>query len=419
MRRFFTALLALSLAVPCRADDEAKPNTLTPKEIADGWILLFDGETTFGWKATNDSQWTIAEGMLAPQAKTTGALVTTTAFNDYELSMEYQAGKEGHPQIIISTQMEVRPKKVSADEGLLPAPSKELPSETALPLRPLGSGWNRLQMTVKGTRIASASFSGTGLLGGAGMASKAGGPSRPSLGTSHVALAGNGFVVRNIKLKPLNSKPVFNGKDLSGWKKFEADLKRAKSQFSVTKEGWLSIKDGPGDLQTEGAWADFVLQLDCRTNGDGLNSGVFFRCIPGQYQNGYEAQINNKHAAKPKSYTIDEYDPENHELKGKKKLDNWSADYGTGAIYRRVPARLSAAKDREWFTMTVVAHGRHIATWVNGIQVVDWDDNRPLHENPRNGCRLEKGPISLQGHDPTTDLNFRNIRLAELTAKAE
>ena len=54
-----------------------------------------------------------------------------------------------------------------------------------------------------------------------------------------------------------------------------------------------------------------------------------------------------------------------------------SSDYGTGAIYRRVPARRQASHDGEWFTMTVVAQGRHIATWVNGIQVdpMDWLEN--------------------------------------------
>jgi hypothetical protein len=51
---------------------------------------------------------------------------------------------------------------------------------------------------------------------------------------------------------------------------------------------------------------------------------------------------------------------------------------------------------------------------VNGVQVVDWTDNRPVNANARNGCRLEKGNISLQGHDPTTDIDFRNFRLAEL-----
>ena len=66
--------------------------------------------------------------------------------------------------------------------------------------------------------------------------------------------------------------------------------------------------------------------------------------------------------------------------------------------------------------MTILAEGKHLGVWVNGLMVTDWTDNRPLKENPREGCRLEKGAISLQGHDPTTDLSFRNIRIAELPA---
>src|SRR5471030_3064864 len=47
MRRILSLYLLMALTWPCHA--QQKPNTLTPKEIADGWILLFDGETTFGW----------------------------------------------------------------------------------------------------------------------------------------------------------------------------------------------------------------------------------------------------------------------------------------------------------------------------------------------------------------------------------
>jgi hypothetical protein len=408
MRHLLAALFVLSLTVPAWTAD-AKPNTLTPKEIADGWILLFDGETTFGWKATNESRWTIAEGMLAPQAKTTGVLVTTSTFNDYELSLEYQAKKDGDlPQVIVSRRMDVQPKKVKAGEGLPPSPSSELPTQQVLPLQVKGTGWHHLHMKVEGMRIVAQSIES----GGAKTWSK-GTSSIPPQGASHIALAGNGFVVRNIKLKPLAMKSLFNGKDLTGWKEFPG----RKSKFSITKEGWLSIKNGNGDLQTTGQWADFVLQLECRTNGDNLNSGVFFRCIPGEYQNGYEAQIHNGHAKKPKTYTIEEYDQETHKLLTKKKVENWSSDFGTGSIYRRVPARRAVAKDREWFTMTIIARGRHLATWVNGIQVADWTDNRPEKDNARNGCRLKKGPISLQGHDPTTDLNFRNIRIADKEGK--
>src|SRR5205807_1157548 len=107
----------------------------------------------------------------------------------------------------------------------------------------------------------------------------------------------------------------------------------------------------------------------------------FFRCRPGEYQNGYEAQIFNGVGDKPTEYTVEVYDPKTHELKEKKKVESLVKDYGTGGIYRRVPARVPAAKDGEWFTMTVAAQGNHIATWVNGIQTADWDDNRPPRDN--------------------------------------
>ena len=48
MYRCSTLLLALSV-VMAQGAQPAKPNVLTPQEIADGWIMLFDGETTFGW----------------------------------------------------------------------------------------------------------------------------------------------------------------------------------------------------------------------------------------------------------------------------------------------------------------------------------------------------------------------------------
>jgi hypothetical protein len=46
--------------------------------------------------------------------------------------------------------------------------------------------------------------------------------------------------------------------------------------------------------------------------------------------------------------------------------------------------------------------------------VTDWTDNRPLNDNARNGCKLDAGNLSLQGHDPTTNLDFRNIRIVDL-----
>jgi hypothetical protein len=396
MRRIAaTILFLLPLLGP--AAEPGNFATLSPKEIADGWILLFDGKTTFGWTSPTGTKWTILDGMLAPQGDEPALLVTKIAFADYDVSLEYRQKTQKSLRLIVPADAE----------------GKETAGKPAMILKG-GDGWWKGTLRIQGGSIVSGSFESVGSSEGFKKGG-IGGSSR----TGHIALAGKGFIVRNVKLRPLNTKPLFNGKDLSGWKKYEGDKKQAKSTFSVVKEGWLSLKNGPGDLQTEGQWDDFVLQLDCRTNGKNLNSGVFFRCLPGQYQMGYEAQIHNKFLEPPgREYTLDVYDPETHKLKAKKKEHFLAADYGTGAIYRRMPARLQMAKDKEWFTMTVVAHGRHLATWVNGLQVVDWTDNRPLADNAREGCYLKKGPISLQGHDPTTDLNFRNLRLAELPPPA-
>jgi hypothetical protein len=400
MCRTAAALVLLSLPAGLLAADEPAPNTLTAKEAAEGWISLFDGETTFGWRPVGESRWSVARGMLAPQGKERVTLVSTTSFSEFELRMQYQVRPGSSSRLLF---------------GVGPAGQTDGRTVYSVPLPESDPGWKDYSLVVSGDRVTE-STRAADLFGDFSGSSREWKRSDPPP-RGHLALFGTGVVFRNIKLKPLGAKPLFNGKDLAGWKKYEGEPGRAKSQFAVTGDGLLSLKDGPGDLQTEGQWADFVLQLDCRTNGPRLNSGVFFRCLPGQYQQGYEAQIHNNFSADPpKEYAVEEYDPDTHDLKGKTKVKSPAVDWGTGGIYRRVPARSAAAKDGEWFTMTVVTHGRHIATWVNGIQQVDWTDNRPPHENPRNGCRVEKGAISLQGHDPTTDLNFRHIRLAELPA---
>jgi hypothetical protein len=58
-----------------------------------------------------------------------------------------------------------------------------------------------------------------------------------------------------------------------------------------------------------------------------------------------------------------------------------------------------------------------MAVWVNGFQVTDWTDRRSPDPNPRRGRRLEAGTIILQGHDPTTNLRFRNMRVGEMKSR--
>ena len=94
-------------------------------------------------------------------------------------------------------------------------------------------------------------------------------------------------------------------------------------------------------------------------------------------------------------------------------------DHGTGGIFRRQPARFVVAADKQWFHKTLIADGTHMAAWVNGIQVSDWSDDRPLNENPRRGSRVAPGTLMIQGHDPTTDISFRGFKIAAMAERAE
>src|SRR5438105_192714 len=94
MKLLSAALLLLSAAAAARAADAAKPNTLTPKEVADGWLLLFDGETTFGWNVVGDVK--AAGGVL-----TLGGTQETTVrmvFGFFDLSWQYQYEGEKAPR---------------------------------------------------------------------------------------------------------------------------------------------------------------------------------------------------------------------------------------------------------------------------------------------------------------------------------
>jgi hypothetical protein len=341
--RFAGLLIAIGMACGPASGDEKKPNTLTPKEVADGWLMLFDGETTFGWKVI-EGEAKVEGGKLIVGGEKATKLESTSRFASraYRCELETPDGRKAKGGKVIF------------------AP-------------PLGT--ESLEGVSQGTYEATIinEFNPMGL--------------------ARIELpAGQRIAIRKFHLLPRNLSPLLNGKDLSGWKVFQ-DPKRSKSKFDVTSAGEIRVTNGPGDLQTVSKYVDFILRLECKTNGKNLNSGIFFRCVPDQYQNGYEAQIHN----------------------GFKDNDRTKpTDFGTGAIYRRVPARKVVANDNEWFTMTVVADGPHIATWVNGYQTVDWTDDRKPADNPRQGLRTAAGHLSIQGHDPTTDILFRNIHITEL-----
>jgi hypothetical protein len=163
-----------------------------------------------------------------------------------------------------------------------------------------------------------------------------------------------------------------------------------QSQF--TDAGTILIEGGRGHLELLQPHANVVIQATALTRSENTNSGIFFRCIPGEDMNGYECQIHH----------------------GFKEDRRRPVDSGSGAIFRRQAAKAVLSDEGRPVHVTIIADGPRIATWVEGVQVVHWEDTRKPDPNPRKGLRTEAGTIMLQGHDPGTKIEFLGLAISPL-----
>jgi hypothetical protein len=374
------------------------PNRLTPQEIAQGWILLWDGESMFGWETHGGAEWKIASGALVGDSAQGGWLGTTTAFGDFELRFEFRTAADGNSGVFLRSAREGAPHQTGYELQIFDAQPAGYNTGSlvgyakASPATIVPGQWNRYEVTAEGDRFVIV-YNGRKVL-----EARDGQHLVGVIGLQYNQ--GKKIEFRNIKLRPLGLRPIFNGKDLSGWVKVERPGgAKVPPEWSV-RDGAIHVEKGPGQLETEGAWDDFVLQLEIKTNASGPthhpNSGVFFRADKGKYWTGYESQIRNEYKEGNRAAPV---------------------DFGTGGIYHHQATRRVVSNDNEYFTKTLVAQGRHLSVWINGIQVSDFQDTREAGPEPRKQARLAAGPISLQAHDPTTNLDFRNLRLAPLAKR--
>src|SRR4051794_30728111 len=94
----FACLFASPIAF---AEDKPNSNALSPKEIAEGWILLFDGVTTYGWKIDGDA--VVKDGALVIGGSKKSIAAPTTQFFACDLKMEC----EGLAQVKIKNKVGV------------------------------------------------------------------------------------------------------------------------------------------------------------------------------------------------------------------------------------------------------------------------------------------------------------------------
>ena len=181
--------------------------------------------------------------------------------------------------------------------------------------------------------------------------------------------------------------PLFNGKDLEGWKANENP-----ATFSV-KDGELVVKGDRAHLFYTGKGAtefkNFELKVEVMTKAK-ANSGVYIHTAfqdSGWPSKGYEIQVNNSHT-----------DPKR-----------------TAGVYGIKDNFEAPAKDDEWFTMLITVKGSSIVTKVNDKVISEWTEPEGWTP-PGNfaGRKLSSGTVAIQGHDPGSEVHYRKIELKPL-----
>jgi hypothetical protein len=174
---------------------------------------------------------------------------------------------------------------------------------------------------------------------------------------------------------------LFDGQTLTGWR-----VNEKPQTFSVAN-GEIVVHGPTAHLFYDGPvmnheFKDFELKADVLTK-PGANSGIFVRTAfqpTGFPSQGYEVQVNNSQS-------------------------DWRR---TGSLYAVRDIR-EAMKDNEWFTLHTIVRGRRVQIMINERQVVDYT------EPDTSKTRLTGGTIALQGHDPGSEVHYKNILIRPLS----
>ncbi|MEX2176815.1 MAG: DUF1080 domain-containing protein [Pirellulaceae bacterium] len=223
---------ALLLTAAWAAAADPAPNTLTAEEQAAGWKLLFDGQSTAGWRNYKKTDigpgWKVQDGALVRAAAGAGDIVTNDKYGAFELSLEYNISKGGNSGLMFHVteeggapwhtgpEIQIQDNKDGHDPQLSGWLYQLYKPETDA-TRPAGE-WNQLRVLitpekcetwmngkkyyefVKGSpdwdeRVAKSKFAKMPSFG------------KPTSG--HICLQDHGNLVsfRNVKIRPIQSKP--------------------------------------------------------------------------------------------------------------------------------------------------------------------------------------------------------------------
>lgn len=192
-------------------------------------------------------------------------------------------------------------------------------------------------------------------------------------------------------------KPLFNGKDLDGWKHIgPGDI--------VVQDGVLKTVGGMGLLwYTKQKFQNVEIRIVYTVDDNNVNSGVYIRlpdapADPWDAVNkGFEVQIDN----------------------GMRHLQD---DYHvTGVLYSLTKAMAYPQKrPGEWNVMRIILEGPVTIVYVNDKKVTHYAEGQPVPPEkrwfePDRGPRPLEGYIGIQNHDELSTAYFKEVSVRLLS----
>lgn len=198
MRIRIICLVLLSLA-PLHVLSAA--NSLSDKEAADGWLLLYDGHSLDGWTKIGNSNWRVAgDGDMLALNGDNGAIMYSRRFSDFILKCEFKVPEGSHSGVYLRASAEGDPRatgyevQINNNDPQYPTGSL-IGLIAARPSAPEPDKWHNFEITAMGDRVI-VKLDGQTVLDGHSVKGQSG-----HIGFQYIK--GNKVEFRNIRVKPL------------------------------------------------------------------------------------------------------------------------------------------------------------------------------------------------------------------------
>ncbi|MDR0704421.1 MAG: DUF1080 domain-containing protein [Planctomycetaceae bacterium] len=388
---------------------------LKDKMLKEGWSLLFDGKTFFGWRTQKEGpygggRFTIANNEIQSDPQHPGLLYTTTQFGDATFMFDFQTEENAEAFLLLRTPPNPKDLHSSCYTIVLNSADFTRPRGTILGRQQPGaeqfkeqekvrelsaqhtfnsetSRWRRLkaQFEVGRLQITIDQNEPIALF-----------DAKP-LGYGYLGLLVTKGKVRfrNMLWLPGSSTSIVDPMNPEKFLRYRSDA----VHLNTTRDLALELSGGPGVIETKDSFDNFILQLEYNITFSSSRTGLFFRSIPREEQSGYEISIQNFPKRQDRDQTV---------------------GVDVGSFRGQKNARYIRPEDHVWNYLTLVAVDRHFQTWVNGIPVCEMSDKRPLNkENPKAGPFLLPGTIQFLTPEGGTNVQFRNIRIMPIRSRFE